>query len=55
MIFPITAALGIRGGGLPLSVVASGALVALGLALASGLPPAWQARRLPIVDALAGR
>jgi putative ABC transport system permease protein len=54
-IFPVTAALGIGGGGLPLSVVVTGVLVALALALASGLPPAWQARRLPIVDALAGR
>jgi putative ABC transport system permease protein len=55
LIFPVTAALGIRGGGLPLNVVAMGVLIALALALASGLPPAWQARRLPIVDALAGR
>jgi putative ABC transport system permease protein len=55
LIFPITAALGIRGGALPVSVVVSGVLIALALALASGLPPAWQARRLPIVDALAGR
>jgi len=54
-IFPITEALGISGGALPLRVVVLGVLVALALALASGLPPAWQARRLPIVDALAGR
>jgi putative ABC transport system permease protein len=54
-IFPITAALGVSGGGLPAHVVASGLAVALALALASGLPPAWRARRLTIVDALAGR
>ena len=54
-IFPLTAALGISGGALPLRVVASGVAVALALALASGLPPAWHARRLTLVDALAGR
>jgi putative ABC transport system permease protein len=53
--FPVTAALGISGGALPFRVVASGVVVALALALASGLPPAWQVRRLTIVDALAGR
>jgi putative ABC transport system permease protein len=41
--------------GLPGSVIVSGAVVALLLALATGLPPAWRARRLVIVDALAGR
>jgi putative ABC transport system permease protein len=30
------------------------AAIALGLALAIGLPPAWRVRRLRIVDALAG-
>jgi putative ABC transport system permease protein len=40
---------------LPNSVIATGAVVALLLALATGLPPAWRARRLVIVDALAGR
>jgi putative ABC transport system permease protein len=54
-IFPLTAALGISGGALPPRVVASGVAIALALALASGLPPAWHARRLSIVDALAGR
>jgi putative ABC transport system permease protein len=54
-VFPVTAALGISGGGLPPGVFASGMVVALALALASGLPPAWRAHRLTIVDALAGR
>ena len=54
-IFPLTAALGISGGALPPRVVASGVAIALALALTSGLPPAWHARRLSIVDALAGR
>jgi putative ABC transport system permease protein len=55
LVFPVTEALGIGGAALPPGVVASGVAVALGLALASGLPPAWRARRLTIVDALAGR
>jgi putative ABC transport system permease protein len=54
-VFPITAALGIVGAALPLRVVAVGLAIAVGLALASGLPPAWRAQRLVIVDALAGR
>jgi putative ABC transport system permease protein len=54
-IFPVTAALGISGGALPARVYAAGAAVAIALALISGLPPAWRAHRLTIVDALAGR
>jgi len=53
--FPVTAALGIAGASLPLKVVAAGLAMAVVLALASGLPPAWRAQRLVIVDALAGR
>jgi putative ABC transport system permease protein len=40
---------------MPLIVLAMGAGMALLLALVSGLPPAWRARQLNIVDALAGR
>ncbi len=54
-VFPVTAALGIAGAALPLNVVALGLAIAVGLALASGLPPAWRAQRLVIVEALAGR
>jgi putative ABC transport system permease protein len=54
-VFPVTAALGIGGTGLPLKVVAAGLAMAVVLALASGLPPAWRAQRLVIVEALAGR
>ena len=54
-VFPITAALGIAGAALPIRVVVLGLVIAVGLALASGLPPAWRAQRLVIVDALAGR
>jgi putative ABC transport system permease protein len=54
-IFPVTEALGIGGAALPARVLASGVAAALVLALASGLPPAWRAHRLAIVDALAGR
>jgi putative ABC transport system permease protein len=54
-VFPVTAALGIAGAALPVRVVALGLAIAVGLALASGLPPAWRAQRLVIVDALAGR
>jgi len=36
-------------------VVFSGLLIAVGLAVISGLPPALRAQRLNIVDALAGR
>jgi putative ABC transport system permease protein len=53
-LFPVTAALGIAGAALPIRVVALGLVIAVGLALASGLPPAWRAQRLVIVDALAG-
>lgn len=54
-VFPVTAALGLGGAALPLNVVAMGVLFAVALALVSGLPPAWRAQRLVIVDALAGR
>jgi putative ABC transport system permease protein len=40
---------------LPLTVVAGGFGIAVALALVSALPPVWRARRLKIVDALAGR
>lgn len=40
---------------MPTIVIAMGAGMALVLALVSGLPPAWRARQLNIVDALAGR
>ncbi len=40
---------------MPLVVAATGGGMALVLALVSGLPPAWRARQLNIVDALAGR
>jgi len=40
---------------MPAIVLAMGAGMALVLALVSGLPPAWRARQLNIVDALAGR
>jgi putative ABC transport system permease protein len=42
-------------GKLPLAVVVAGGLVAIALAIVSGLPPAWRAQRLNIVDALAER
>jgi putative ABC transport system permease protein len=54
-VFPVTAALGIGGSALPLKVVAFGLAMAVVLALVSGLPPAWRAQRLVIVEALAGR
>ena len=54
-VFPVTAALGIGGSALPLKVIGAGLAIAVALALASGLPPAWRAQRLMIVDALAGR
>ena len=54
-VFPVAAALGIGGAALPLEVVAAGLSMALLLALVSGLPPALRARRLVIVEALAGR
>jgi putative ABC transport system permease protein len=40
---------------MPITVFAWGAVMAVMLALASGLPPALRAKRLKIVDALAGR
>ncbi|MBS0614790.1 MAG: ABC transporter permease [Proteobacteria bacterium] len=40
---------------LPRAVLAEGVVIAVLLALATGLLPAWRARRLSIVDALAGR
>jgi ABC-type lipoprotein release transport system permease subunit len=40
---------------MPLSVFALGLAFAAALALVSALPPAMRARRLKIVDALAGR
>jgi len=40
---------------LPLDVLGTGAIAAILLALVSGLPPAWRANRLAVVDALAGR
>jgi putative ABC transport system permease protein len=40
---------------MPLIVIEMGTGVALVLAIVSGLPPAWRARQLNIVDALAGR
>jgi putative ABC transport system permease protein len=53
-VFPVAAALGIGGAVLPFKVVAIGLGIAIALALVSGLPPAWRAQRLVIVDALAG-
>ncbi|MGO9930885.1 MAG: ABC transporter permease [Steroidobacteraceae bacterium] len=46
---------GLEGLRVPAAVYGWGTLIAVLLALASGLPPAWRARRLKIVDALAGR
>ena len=40
---------------MPLMVIGMGAGMALLLAFVSGFPPAWRAKRLNIVDALAGR
>lgn len=40
---------------LPIVVVGLGAAAAVALAFISGFPPAWRARQLNIVDALAGR
>jgi putative ABC transport system permease protein len=55
MIFPVAGT--IVGGTvlLPASVFLGGVGAALLLALLSGLPPAWRANRLTVVDALAGR
>jgi len=46
---------GLEGLRVPAVVFAWGATLAVLLSFASGLPPAWRARRLKIVDALAGR
>ena len=40
---------------MPMSVILLGIGIAAALAIVSGLPPAWRAMRLNIVDALAGR
>jgi putative ABC transport system permease protein len=40
---------------MPLKVIGIGVAIAIALAMLSGLPPAWRAKRLNIVDALAGR
>ena len=40
---------------MPLIVIGMGSAMALALAFISGFPPAWRAKRLNIVDALAGR
>jgi putative ABC transport system permease protein len=49
----LTAALGTIT--MPASVIVLGVGIAAALAIVSGLPPAWRAMRLNIVDALAGR
>jgi putative ABC transport system permease protein len=49
----LTAALGTIS--MPMSVILLGIGIAAALAIVSGLPPAWRAMRLNIVDALAGR
>ncbi len=41
--------------GMPTIVLVMGGAIAVGLALVSGLPPAWRAKRLNIVEALAVR
>jgi putative ABC transport system permease protein len=46
---------GLEGLRVPTEVFVWGAGIAILLALASGTPPAWRAKRLKIVDALAGR
>lgn len=40
---------------MPMMVVMMGVAMAVGLAFISGFPPAWRAKQLNIVDALAGR
>jgi putative ABC transport system permease protein len=55
MIFPAAGSLGLGKVVLPGIVLVSGTLAALALALVSGLPPAIRAKRLAVVDALAGR
>jgi putative ABC transport system permease protein len=46
---------GLEGLRVPMEVFVWGSGIAILLALASGAPPAWRAKRLKIVDALAGR
>jgi putative ABC transport system permease protein len=54
MLFPIAkAAVGLDVSAGPLLLV--GFAIAAGLAIVAGLPPAWRAMRISIVDALAGR
>ncbi len=53
--FPAFGAIGIGKVSLPAVVLVSGTVIAIALALASGLWPAWRANRLEVVDALAGR
>jgi len=48
----VGSAMGLEGMSVPGIVFAWGAIIALLLAIASGLPPAWRARQLKIVDAL---
>jgi putative ABC transport system permease protein len=55
MVFPAAGSLGLGKVALPGIVLVSGTLAALALALVSGLPPAIRAKRLAVVDALAGR
>lgn len=54
LLFPLLRA-ALAGLSMPPIVLAMGAAVAVMLAVISGLPPAWRAKRLNIVDALAGR
>jgi putative ABC transport system permease protein len=53
--FPAFGNIGIGKVSLPAVVLLSGTAAAVLLALVSGLPPAWRAKRLAVVDALAGR
>jgi len=54
LIFPLARTL-VGDVALPAGVFVGGILAAVALALLSGLPPAWRANRLSVVDALAGR
>jgi putative ABC transport system permease protein len=54
--YPIVfSAIGVGGMQLPVNVFLQGAGIAVLLALISTLPPAWHARNLQVVDALAGK
>ena len=53
--FPAVGNLGVGKVSLPAVVLVSGVAAAVLLALVSGVPPAWRAKRLAVVDALAGR